>query len=83
MKNLLPIIAVAALFLLMGKKSKKTYKVVEVDGPSTYVILKDGDSYWQFAVPNAFIGRQLVTPADAQVASAHDYAVLTGTEYVS
>lgn len=82
MKKLLPLLGLALAAYFLTRKSK-TYKVLEVDGPSTYVILKDGENYWQFPVPNAFIGLTLEIPPSASVSSKRDYDTLTGTEYKS
>ena len=82
MKKLLPLVglAIAAYFLT---RKPKTYKVLEVDGPNTYVILKQGDSYWQFDVPTAMIGKALSIAANASVASKRDYDAIRTAEYQS
>lgn len=74
------LLAAAALYFV---RSKRTYKVMEVDGPTAYIILKDGETYWQFGIPTSLVGSKVTIPQSASVGSAYDYARLTGTEHAS
>lgn len=81
MKKLpLPLLLGAAV-LLFTLKPKKTYKVIETDGPTAYVILKDNDKYWQFGIPATLVGRSIVVPPTASVGSKIDYDATAGPVY--
>lgn len=82
MKKLpLPLLLLGAAFLLFTLKPKKTYKVMETDGPIAYVILKDNDKYWQFGIPATLVGKPIVIPADASIGSKIDYDAAAGPVY--
>lgn len=82
MKKLFPILLLAAAAFYFVR-SKRTYKVMETDGSITYIILKDGATYWQFGIPTSLVGSRVTIPQSASVGSAYDYARLTGAEYAS
>ena len=83
MKKLpLPLLLLGGALLLFTMKPKKTYKKWETDNDVTYVILKDGNKYWQFGIPTPDLGKRIPKiPSNASVGSKSDYDAAAGPVY--